>query len=264
MGIFSGAKAQLDAQMATRTHIAGNKASSEGRPEEASEKYAQALRLYQRAMGDKGLKPAFYQGYAMLLMRLGDFDQAKKIMEDIHLMKKLTDDDWFDLRFNYSICLWKEGRLDDAIATLNRAAQIKKNAAVYTTMGMFEVDKAKLTGEFDAAEAANRQGLDYDDEDAGVLDNVAALYEARMEKARADGDEAAALEYRRKAKEYYAKAHAIKPRQITTTYALAKLCHEDGEDAKAREALEDADNLYFSALCPVTKAMMAALKRTVG
>ena len=95
MGIFSGAKAQLDAQMATRTHIAGNKASSEGRPEEASEKYAQALRLYQRAMGDKGLKPAFYQGYAMLLMRLGDFAQAKKIMEDIRLMKKLTDDDWY-------------------------------------------------------------------------------------------------------------------------------------------------------------------------
>ena len=264
MGLFQGAKAQLDGQKALKAHIAGNKAANDGRPAEAVEKYAQARRYYDRALAGGAKAPALRQGYAVLLLRTGEFERAREIMEAIRLHKGLSQDDWFDLRLNYAIYLWKVGRLDDAIDTIDRAAKIKKNGAIYTTLGMFLVDKARIDGDFEAAEVFNREALDYDDEDGGVLDNMAALCEARMERAQADGDAQAAAEYRRQAKALYEKAHRVKPHQITTVYALAKLCHEDGEDGRARELLSGVDRLYFSALCPVSRAMLEDLKQKVG
>ena len=264
MGLFSGAKAQMDAQKAYRTHISANRFYNDGKLEQAKAKYDQALELYARAYAEGIEKPAIRLGYAILLMRLGEFDKAGEVMQGMRLMKNMTDSDWFDLRMNYSIYLWKTGRLDDAIATIDRAAKIKMNAGVYTTKGMFLVDQARETGDFSAVQAFNEEAMGYDDEDGGVLDNVGAMYEAMMDKAIAEGDAARAAEYRKLAKENYAKAHEAKPRQITTIYALAKLCHEDGEDARAREVMEDTDSLLFSAVCPVSQEMMETLKAQVG
>ncbi len=66
------------------------------------------------------------------------------------------------------------------------------------------------------------------------------------------------------AKQFYEKAHAIKPRQIVTMYNLAKLYHEDGEDDAARKTLAAAENLCYSGICPITEPMMQALKQEVG
>lgn len=260
MGLFSGAKAQISGQRAIRTHISANQAANEGKLSEAKEKYAQAFKLYEEAVKDAGQKPSTHQGFAILLMRLGDFDRAMKIMEQLRL-QKLTDDDWFDLRLNYAICLWKKGRLDDAIATGNRAFQIKKCASIYSTLGMFLVEKGEQTGNFDAARAFNEEAMDYDDEDAGILDNMGEMYEAISKR---EGDPARAKEYREKAKVYFEKAHEEKPRQITTIYSLARMRHEDGEDAEARRVLQDAKDLYYSAVCSVSEDMMEALRREVG
>lgn len=260
MGLFSGAKAQISGQRAIRTHIAANQAANEGKLAEAKEKYAQAYKLYEEALKEEGQKPNVPQSFAILLMRLGEFDRAMAIMEKLRL-QKLTDADWFDLRLNYAICLWKKGRLDDAIATGNRAFQIKKCASIYSTLGMFLVEKADQTGDFEAARAFNDEGMAYDDEDAGVLDNMGEMYEA-MSKREADPERAS--EYRAQAKEYFEKAHKEKPRQITTIYSLARMRHEDGEDDDARRVLRDAQNLYYSAVCSVSEDMMEALKREVG
>lgn len=258
MGLFSGAKAQISGQKAIRTHISANQAANEGKLSEAKEKYTQAHKLYEEAVREKGQKPSVHQGFAILLMRMGEFDRAMAIMEALRLDKSMTEADWFDLRLNYSICLWKKGRLDDAIATGKRAFQLKKTASIYSTLGMFLVEKADETGDFSEAEAFNREAMDYDDEDAGVLDNMGEMYEA-MAKRAADP-----AEYRARAKAYYAKAHAEKPRQITTIYSLASMYHQDGEDAEARKVLADAKDLYYSAVCSVSEDMMEALRAQVG
>ena len=260
MGLFSGAKAQFSGQKAIRTHIAANQAANEGKLAEAKEKYAQAYKLYEEAMREGPQKPNICQGHAILLMRLGEFDRAMGVMEKLR-HGRLTDDDWFDLRLNYAICLWKKGRLDDAIATGKRAFQAKKCASIYSTLGMFLVEKADQTGDFAETIAFCDESMEYDDEDAGILDNMGELYEA-MSKRGSDPEEAAEL--RRKAKAYYAKAHAQKPRQITTIYSLSRMYHEDGEDAEARAVLADAKNLYYSAVCSVSEDAMEALKQEIG
>ena len=258
MGLFSGAKAQITGQKAYRAHIAANELASGGKPEEAAAKYREVLAQYEFALSQSRLPPNIQLGYAILLVRLGRFEEAMRQMEQTRLDKAMKEADWFDLRLNYSVCLWRLGRLEDAIATAKRAAQIKKPAALYNTLGMYLVEQAEKTGDFAEAEAFNAEAMDYDDEDPGILDNMGMLCEARAKFADDPAPD------REKAKEYYAKAHKIKPRQITTMYNLARLYHEDGQDDLARETLEPAENLYFSAITAVTPEMMGELKKALG
>ena len=138
---------------------------------------------------------------------------------------------------------------------------MKKCASIYATLGMFLVEKADQTGDFKAADAFNAEAMEYDDEDAGVLDNRGEMFEAMSKHA---DDPAKAAEYRAKAKDYFEKAHREKPRPFTRIYSLARMRHEDGEDAEARRVLADAKDLYYSAVCSVSEDMMEALKREVG
>lgn len=261
MGLFNGAKAQIAGQKALRTHVSANELANEGKVPEAKAKYAEARAIYEQALAVGPQKANVRQGYAILLMRLGEFDKAMEVMQGIRLLKDLTENDWFELRLNYSVCHWKQGRLDDAIAVARRAFGLRKCASIYSTLGMYLVEKADATGDFSEIEAFNRESMEYDDEDAAIVDNLGAMYEA-LAKHDADPDRRA--EHRRLAEKYYEKAHAIKPRQIVTMYNLANMYLEDGAADKAREVLAAAENLYFSAVCAVSEPMMAEIKRRAG
>lgn len=261
MGIFDAAKAAVTGNKAYRTHMDANKLAGEGKPAEAGAKYQEALRLYAESDRLGNAAPNITQGHALLLLREGHFDEAKALLERMAKDKSLKKDDWFQLRLQYSICLWCMGELDRAMETIGRAAEYKMNGNIYSTLGMYWVDKARQTGDFEGALNFNNQALDYDDEDAATLDNLGQLYELMAE---AEGDGELAAKYRAQALDFYKKAHKEKPRQITTLYYLARMYHRDGDDERARKLLSVKDTLYFSAICPVTKDMMEALAKEIG
>lgn len=260
MGIFDGAKAAVAGRKAYQTHVTANKLADEGKPQAAKAKYDEALRLYGEA--DRlGLMAFNLQiGHAVLLEREGHFDRARDLLVRLSKQPTLTKDEWFSLRVQYSICQWKTGQIDKAIETIGRAAAHKENGLIYATLGMYLVDRARQTGDFGEALEYSLKGLDYDDEDASVLDNLGQLYEAM---ADADGGEKAA-EYRAQSRTYFEKAHAVKPRQITTLYYLARIYHREGDDARARKLLSVRDSLYISKVCPVTRDMINALAEEIG
>lgn len=259
MGIFDSAKAAISGNKAYRLHVDANKLAGEGKPAEAKAKYTEALRLYDESDRLGNAAPNIAQGHALLLLREGRAGDAKALLEKLSKDKGLSKDNWFQLRVQYSICLWCMGELDRAMETIGRAAAYKMNGNVYSTLGMYWVEKAKRDGDFQAALDFNNQALDYDDEDAATLDNLGQLY---LAIAEAEPESAAA--HRAEAKQYFERAHKVKPRQITTLYFLAKMCHEDGEDARARELLSIRDSLYFTAICPVTREMMDQLAEEIG
>lgn len=261
MGFFDAAKAAYNGNRAYHLHVDANKLAGEGKVAQAKEKYQAALKLYDEAVRQGNTAPNIMQAYTLLLMREGEFERARELMEGMSRQKGLSDGDWFQLRIQYSICLWHTGQLDRAIETIGRAAAHKMNGSIYGTLGMYWVDKARQTGEFGPALEFNRQAMDYDDEDAATLDNMAQLHEV-MAEAEQDGEKAAA--YRAQALKYYKKAHAQKPRQITTIYYLARMLHQNGDDAGARKLLEMRDTLYISAICPVTREMIDALAAEVA
>ena len=259
MGFLDGTKAKLKANRAYQAHIKANQAADAGHIADAKQKYAEALSMYEEAR-QLGCKRAnILQAYAVLLMREGQLDKAREVMLEIEKIKGLTADDWFNLRLNYSICQWKLGQLDKAIETVRRAGRERMSGGIYNTLGMFLVDKAQQTGDFEEALAFNLEALEYDDEDPATLDNLGQLYGlmAQSESEKGNADQAA--DYRKKARDYMLKAHKLKPRQITTIYYLAQMCREDGEIDRARALVNSASDIYFSALCPVSRERMDAL-----
>ena len=259
MGFFDTTRAAIIGNRAYRIHVDANKIAGEGKPAEARAKYDEALRLYGESERLGNIAPNVTQGHAVLLLREGRTEEAKAMLEKLSKNKSLSKDDWFQLRVQYSICLWRLGELDRAMETMGRAAAYKKNGNVYSTFGMYWVDKARRDGDYEAALAFNNEALDYDDEDAATLDNLGQLY---YDLAEREPEHAA--EHRAKALDFFRKAHEAKPRQITTLYYLAKMYHEDGNDAKARELLSIRDSLYITAVCPVTREMLEELAKEVG
>ena len=261
MGVFDIARAAVSGKKAYRAHVDANKLAGEGKPREAKQKYQAALKLYEEAVSLGNEAQNILQPYSLLLMREGEFDRARELMQRISRMKSLSKDDWFQLRITYSIYEWKVGEVDKAIETIGRAAAYKMNGNIHSTLGMFWVDKARLTGDFGKALEVNQRAMDYDDEDAATLDNMGQLYEAM---ADAEGDAEKAAAYRDQALDYYKRAHRQKPRQITTLYYLARMYHRRGEDERARKLLAVRETLYYSAICPVQPEQMEALAREIG
>lgn len=94
--------------------------------------------------------------------------------------------------------------------------------------------------------------MDYDDEDAVCLDNLAQTY------YRVLGDKAAA-------KEWFDKAIKVKPGQIDTLWFLSRYDLEKGDTAAAIEKLEDALDGRFSPLNYAGKDVIEAeLKHLKG
>ena len=261
MGLIETAKAALAGNRAYRAHVEGNKLAGQGKPAEAREKFMAAMKLYDESDRCGNTAPNIMQAHALLLLREGEFDRARDVMTRMSKQKTLSKEDWFQLRLQYAILQWRTGEIDKAIETMGRAAAYKMNGTVYGTLGMFWVDKARQTGDFEAALKFNQDAMEYDDEDAATLDNMAQLYEAQAE---ATDDAQAAAGLRDQAREMYRRALKVKPRQITSIYYLARMYHRDGDDARARELLSERDKMYFSHICPVSKEMMDELAAEVG
>lgn len=264
MGFLDSLKGNTTGAKAYRTHISAMQLRKAGKYAESEAKLDEAIRLYGEAYAAGYRKTAALQGYALLLMRRGEFERAREIMLECSKDKSMSADDRFSLRIDFSICQWKMGKLDKAIETIQNAARAKKNGSVYTTLGMFLVEKARETGEFEEALAFNDEAMEYDDEDAGVLDNVGQLFMVMSEKYRADGDAEKASEYHEKALDALKKANELKPDQISSAYYLAKLLHEDGDDAKARELLDHVLKIPFSFMMQISRDEAEALRKAVG
>ena len=262
MSIFGNDRATRAGTQAYRFHLDGNKLLEANKVQEARKKHDEALRLYAEAF-EGGLDlVGMLMSYGILLMRDGKFEKARDAFLRVHYKAGLTPDERFELRINYSVCLWRMGKLTDAIATIRRAAEDGKTTAIYTTLGLFLVLEAAETGDFAEAIAFNNEALDYDDEDASILDNLGLLYMELCEQARKAGDPAAA-EQRRLAYDYLTRAHKRRPRQVTTLYYLAKLLHEDGQEERAREFIDAALAGNFSFICPVSREMAEALRSEI-
>ena len=110
----------------------------------------------------------------------------------------------------------------------------------------YVIEQGERDRDFAKALAFNTEALDYDDEDAVVLDNMGQLHLRMGERA--------------KAKEFFEKAHEAKPAQVDTLYYLAKLAGEDGERDKALSYLDTALSGNFSALSTISREQAQALK----
>ena len=249
MGLFDGISSEITARKAYKSHVTGNQLFDKGKPEEAKAEHDKALALYEQAIKQGANKPVYLMAYGVLLLRYRRYAEAKELFLKAEKDRSITKAERSQLRINFAICQWKLGNLDSAIEQLKIAKDTAVNGTIYGSLGYMLVEKAIQTGDFTEALALNMEALEYDDEDAVILDNLGQLHLAMGDKV--------------KAKEYFAKAHERKPGQVDTLYYLAKLAIEAGDKAQAKEYLESALNGNYSALCTTTREQAEALLKTI-
>ena len=245
MGLFDGIMNELTARKAYKAHVTGNQLSDKGEVAKAQAQHEQAIELYAQAIAAGVNKPVYLMAYGVLLLRFRRYEEAKELFLKAEKNREITKAERAQLRINYAICQWKLGNLDSAIEQLKIAKNSSANGTIYGSLGYVLIEKARQTGDFTEALALNTEALEYDDEDAVILDNMGQLHLAMGEKE--------------KALEYFTKAHERKPSQVDTLYYLALLSIERGEKAKAREYLEQTLTGNYSSLCTTTREQAQAL-----
>lgn len=259
MSIFGRNNAMKVANKGYRFHVDGNKLLEAGKPEEAKAKHVEAMKCYEEAYNDGLDRVGLLTSYAILLMRQGVYEKAKEVFLRIHYKPGLSPDDRFELRINYSVCLWRLGNLDDAIVTIKRAAEELKTTSIFTTLGLYLIQKADETGDFAEAIAFNEEAYAYDEEDAAILDNIGSLHMIMCEHLRRNDEKEQAMSERKLAYDYLTRAHKLRPRQATTLYYLSKMLHEDGQNERADQFITAALSGNFSGICPVSREMVETL-----
>lgn len=209
-----------------------------GKPQEA-------MQLYQEMYQEGVVSASYMLPYSVLLMRQEDgpdFQLIREILVKAQKAPDLSSERRQQLLMNYAITVWKQGEMDRAISTLEASHRSAPNSLTYQSLGYLYIE----AGDVEKALAYNEEALEYDDEDPITLDNLGQLH-YRL------------LNDKEKAKEYFIKAHALKPRQIDTLYFLAKYDLEAGNPEQAIERLETALEGNFSPLNHVSRAMCEAL-----
>ncbi len=182
-----------------------------------------AMQLYKEAM-DEGLNdPRSMLSYSVLLLRAGQYQEARDLLVKTQKAPGLTDEQRVTLFVNYAACVYKQGDIEKGIGVLERQHQKQPSGLVYETLGYLYVE----AGDAEKALAYNLEAYEYDDEDSITLDNLGQTY------FRLVGD-------KEKAKEYFDKAISIRPSQIDTLYFLAQYDIGAGNKEAAKEKLEKA------------------------
>ena len=197
-------------------NLAGNKALTvHGKGD-----YRTAMKLYEEAYAKGMDKPRLLRSYCVLLIRTSQFDKALEIIKKLE-NSTLDAKGKTDLHINYAIILWKKGHLDRAMEILEDEFRHTKNGTLYSIMGYLKIEQG------DAQEAIrfNQEAIEYDEEDAVFLDNMGQTY------YRLVGD-------KEKAKIYFDRAIAIKPKSIDTNYFLALYDIENGDIQSAKDRLD--------------------------
>ncbi len=240
-----GFKATLDGRKAYRLHLAGNKLDDQKKFDEAQQKFNEALALYKWA-ADEGLsEPRVLMAYGVLLLKQSRFEEAREVMLKTEKLPGMGADEKRQLRLNFAVCQWKLHKLDHAIELMKRVGADGMNSMIYGSLGYMLIEKAIETGDFSEAIQFNDEAYEYDEEDPVTLDNLGQLRLAMGE--------------REKAKEYFNRALKFRPGQVDTLYYLAKMAHEDKDDAAAREFLNAALTARYSALCTTSREQARAL-----
>ena len=234
----------------------------------------EAVRLYEECFAEGLTDMRYVLSYATLIIRDGQFQKAKEFLVKHQKTPGMTPEQRNTLIVDYCVCCYKLGDLDKAVGKLEELYRKNPSGHLYQTLGYLYVEQydadrkaAFLARETEAQEQTvpspvllndenpetpmtleekweagrqktlkfNQEAVEYDDEDAVCLDNLAQTYYRVMEDREA-------------AKPWFEKAHAIRPSQIDTLYFLSRYDLENGDRAAAAEKLETALEGRFSPL----------------
>ena len=125
-------------------------------------------------------------------------------------------------KINISLAYWKLGDIDVAVEMMEEVHRKYRSGRVYGTLGYLLIQK----GDLERALEYNLEGLEYDEDDPVILDNLGQIY---YKMGQVD-----------KAKDYFERAEEEKDDQAVTLYYLGLIYSQEGDKERAREKLDKA------------------------
>lgn len=205
-----------------------NKAYANGNAEET-------LYWLERVYKTGVAKPNAVTTYGYLLLKDGRLEQAMKIFEEQYNTPNISNSDYYNIKSNYALCLWKQGKLEEAVTLLEKIIPDYKNTNIYGSLGYLY----NLQGDLEKALKFNLEALEYNSTGGVILDNLGQTYYLMGE-----------LE---KAQEIFEKLLAQKPKFPEAYYDYALVLEKLGDKEKAVAMLKDAQQHKINYLSAVTK-----------
>lgn len=247
----------IKANKAYQLHSTGNQLLKLGDQQRGQKNLDKALEMYTQVYAEGNRSKRIMLGYSMILLRYGRFADADVILAELSKRQDLTREDQYQIQINTAISRWKTGDLDGALKAIRQANESGHSSVVYSIMGMFLIQKADQTNDFDEAAAFAAEALEYDDEDPSLLDNFAQL-KYYMSLHETDPEKAAAL--RDEAMKWFSKAYEEKNDQVTTLFFLARIYYDLGDREHANDFIVKAAACSFSSMCQISRGDIDSLK----
>ena len=216
-------------------------------------KLDKAEKLYRKAIEGGTTDAKVYAGLTGICVKRGDYDEAYKIItmgieksvvsaKNKMAIKSLTS--------QYVITLWKLGRLDEAISEMEKIHEELPSANSHGTLGYFYIEQGDNTGDYSKALEFNKKAVEYLDDDATILDNLAQVYFRLGEMDSAE--------------EYFRKALEENAVQVDSLYYLAKVRIAKCDKTEAKQLVEKALICEISNTATITREMVQKLKDEIG
>ncbi len=204
-----------------------NKAYARGNAEET-------LYWLERVYKTGVAKPNAVTTYGYLLLKDGRLEQAMKIFEEQYNTPNISNTDYYNIKSNYALCLWKQGKLEEAVTLLEKIIPDYKNTNIYGSLGYLY----NLQGDLEKALKFNLEALEYNSTGGVILDNLGQTYYLMGEQE--------------KAQEIFEKLLAQKPKFPEAYYDYALVLEKLGDKEKAIAMLKDAQQHKINYLSAVT------------
>jgi len=208
-------------------------------------KLDKATLWYKRALrGAKKPNPNVVQAFGVLKMRQGDFQEAIELF-DKALKDRPPKPLRMRIRTNRAIAYYRTGDIDRAIIALEDIHATQKNMLVFQTLGYLYI----IREHYDKAKTLNEEAMDYEQNDALILDNVGLMHYKMGNLFDA--------------RRYFELAFARNQEKRHILFHLAQLEYDEGNHDAAWDYLIRAEAFKATAMNDLTPEMIAELRTKI-
>lgn len=209
----------------------------------ADGKNDKAVSLYKMASHIFGGNNQYKTEYALVLMRLGEFRQAEKILNGIIIDGRIPQKDKINAKTYRAMSYHKQGRNAEALEDMTELFETAKTTVVYGMLGYLK----QLSG--DSEIDFCKEAYEYNSDDRDICDNMLVAYIRSEEFDKAE-------EIAKDLRENY-------PQFVEGFYHSALLEYKRGNGKKALEYLDKTAECRRSMLTTVSEEDIENLREEI-
>ncbi len=211
--------------------------------------YKRAIRSFKKAIATKRVGAEVKISYAYTLMRVGEFDRAESILNDIIKYDNSKKDDIKNAA-KQQLCMvyYKQGKMGEALSAAYKMFNDGyKNSNLYAMLGYFKI----LNNEpIDDITAFCEEAYEFNSDNRDIIDNLSICYykQGRYEEAKELSD----------------KILEKNPQFVEAYYHGAQIAIKCGDIERAKDLASKIDSCNRSDMTTISEKEVDNLKREVG